>query len=154
MFCRLEPISIVEHVPAMDMDQKSVNTLVADLIASRAPTIELRGHSYEDHRKVVPMLLSTVKACGCWVTEQHALSSTSTELFLEVPLRSVFELYSEILSSGIELTRDSHTCMTALCTVRDHNPRAANRRRIITVRLALNFLEGGGREIGKPSRDA
>jgi len=136
------------------MDQKSVNTLVADLIASRTPTIDLRGHSYDDHRKVVPILLNAVKAAGCWVTEQHALSSTLTELFLEVQLRSVFELYSGILSAGVELTRDSHTCMTALCTVRDHNPRSAKRRRIITVKLALNFLEEGGREIGRPSRGA
>jgi hypothetical protein len=136
------------------MDQKSINTLVTDLIASRTPTIELRGHSYEDHRKIVPLLLEAVKACGCWVVEQHALSPTLTELYLEVQLRSVFELYSGILSAGVELSRESHTCMTGLCTVRDHNPRLAKRRRIITIRLALSFLEEGGRVIGRPSASA
>jgi hypothetical protein len=136
------------------MEQNSVNTLVADLIASRTPTIELRGHSYEDHRKIVPVLLEAVTACGCWVVEQRAMSPTMTELYLEVQLRSVFELYSGMVASGVELTRDSHTCMTGLCTVRDHNPRLAKRRRVITVRLALNFLEQGDREVGRPAAHA
>jgi hypothetical protein len=136
------------------MDQKFVNNLVTDLIASRTPTIELRGHSYEDHRKIVPLLLEAVKTAGCWVTEQHALSPTLTELYLEVQLRSIFDLYSGILSAGVELSRDSHTCMTALCTVRDHNPRLAKRRRIITLKLALNFLDEGGRQIGRVSASA
>ena len=136
------------------MDQKSINTLVTDLIASRTPTIDLRGLSYEDHRKIVPSLLEAMKACGCWVVEQRAVSPTLTELSLEIQLRSIFELYSGILSAGVELTRDSHTCMTGLCTVRDHNPRFAKRRRIITVRLALSFLEQGSQQIGGRSAHA
>jgi hypothetical protein len=39
--------------------------------------------------------------------------------------------------------------MTGLCTVRDHNPRRAKRRRILTVRLELSFLEEGGAELGR-----
>lgn len=128
---------------------KSVHTPVSDLPPGELPTVELRGHSYEDHRKIVPALLDAVCACGCWVLEQRALSPTMTELSLEVQLRSVFELYSGIVAAGVELTRDSHTKLTGLCTVRDHNPRQAKRRRILTVRLELSFLEQGGSELAK-----
>ncbi len=128
------------------MTMKSVPTPVSDLVEGETPMIELRGHSYADHRQVVPTLLDAIAACGCWLLEQRAMSPTMTELRLEVQLRSVFELYSSLISAGVELTRDSHNCMSGLCTVRDHNPRHAKRRRILTVRLELSFLEQGGYE--------
>ncbi len=133
------------------MTMKSVPAAVPELLPAELLIVELRGHSYADHRQVVPLLLDAVAACGCWVLEQRATSPTTTELRLEVQLRSVFELYSSLIASGVELTRDSHTRMSGLCTVRDHNPRQAKRRRIITVRLELSFLEQGSSEIGKPS---
>ena len=126
------------------MTEKSINTPVSDASACETSPVELRGHSYDDHRQVVPALLKAVAACGGWVLEQRALSPTTTELSVEVQLRSVFELYSGLIACGVELTRDSHTCMTGLCTVRDHNPRQANRRRILSVRLELSFLEQSG----------
>ncbi len=79
--------------------------------------------------------------CGCWLLEQRAVSPNATELSFELLLRSVFELYSGLLSSGVELSRDSHTRMKSLCTVRDHNPHHARRRRVLNVRLELIFLE-------------
>jgi hypothetical protein len=125
---------------------KPVDKPVPDLLPGEMPRVELRGYSYDDHRQIVPALLETMAACGCWVLEQRALSPTITELCFEVQLRSVFELYSGLIATGVELTRDSHTCMTGLCTVRDYNPRQAKRRRIITVRLELSFLEQAGSE--------
>jgi hypothetical protein len=110
-------------------------------MASEMPTIELRGHTYEDHGEMLPTLLETMASCGCWLLEQRALSPTATELSFEMLLRSVFELYSGLLSSGVDLSRDSHTRMKSLCTVRDHNPHHAKRRRVITIRLELMFLE-------------
>jgi hypothetical protein len=104
-------------------------------------SLDLRCHSYEDHRVVVPALLDSLASLGCWVLEQKALSPTVTELLFEVQLRTAFELYGGLLATGIELTRDSHIRMTGLCTLRGHNPRHARRRRIVTVRLELNFLE-------------
>jgi hypothetical protein len=120
---------------------KMPDKTLPDPLASEMPTIELRGHTYEDHREMVPTLLDTMAACGCWLLEQRALSPTATELSFEILLRSVFELYSGLLSSGVDLSRDSHTCMKSLCMVRDHNPHNAKRRRVITIRLELMFLE-------------
>ncbi|MGA7157583.1 MAG: hypothetical protein WBY53_12080 [Acidobacteriaceae bacterium] len=104
------------------------------------PLLELRGHTYDDHDEVIPNLIETMNHCGCWLLEQRLLSPTHTELNFELQLRSVFELYSALLATGIQLSRDSHTRMKSLCTVRDHNPHRAKRRRILTVRLELIFL--------------
>ena len=94
--------------------------------------VELRGRSFEDHQEFVPVLLDTMASCGCWLLERRELPPNATELHFELLLRSIFELYSGLLSCGVELSRDSHTRMKSLCTVRDHNPHRARRRRILT----------------------
>jgi hypothetical protein len=129
------------------MTLKSMDNALLNLSAALAKgeaSVHLRGHSYDDHRKIVPALLDSMAACGCWVSEQRALSATLTELSFEVQLRSVYELYSGLISAGVQLTRDSHTRMTSLCTVRNHNPRKAKRRRVIHVCLEVSFLEQTG----------
>jgi len=103
--------------------------------------VELRGRSFEDHQEFVPALLDTMASCGCWLLKRRELPPNVTELNFELLLRSVFELYSGLLSCGVELSRDSHTRMKSLCTVRDHNPHRARRRRVLTIRLELIFVE-------------
>jgi hypothetical protein len=80
-------------------------------------------------------------SCGCWLLERRELPPNATELRFEILLRSVFELYSGLLTCGVELSRDSHTSMKSLCTVRDHNPHRARRRRVLSVRLELIFVD-------------
>ena len=114
----------------------SETTLPAEI-----PLILLRGRSFEDHQEFVPILLETMASCGCWLLKRRELEPNATELNFEVLLRSVFELYGGILSCGVELSRDSHTRMKSLCTVRDHNPHHATRRRVLTIRLELIFMD-------------
>jgi hypothetical protein len=123
------------------MNPEPADKSVSDTVVAEIPVIELRGRTYEDHQEIVPVLLETMAGCGCWLLEQRVVSPTATELNFELQLRSVFELYSGLLSSGVDLSRDSHTRMKSLCTVRDHNPHQAKRRRILTVRLELIFME-------------
>ena len=114
------------------------------LAAVKIPTIELRGHTYESHRELMPPLLEAMSGCGCWLLDQRTPSPITTVLTFELPLRSVFEMYGGLISAGVDLSRDSHICMKSLCTVRDHNPHRAMRRRILTVRLDLIFLKESG----------
>ena len=115
--------------------------LSALALAGEIPVIDLRGRSFEDHRQLVPVLLETMANCGCWLLDRRELPPNATQLSFELQLRSVFELYSGLLSCGVDLSRDSHTSMKSLCTVRDHNPHRAKRRRILTVRLELIFMD-------------
>ncbi len=122
----------------MNPDLRSQSESLLDAV--EMPPIELRGHTYDEQRELVPELIETMNACGCWLLDQRTLSSTSTELKIELQLRSVFEFYSALLAAGIDLTRDSHILMRSLCTVRDHNPHRAQRRRILNARIELVFL--------------
>jgi hypothetical protein len=131
------------------MIPKLSNDLTNPLSGGDIAPVALRGHSYDDHRTIVPALLDTMAACGCWVLDQKALSPTQTELSFEVQLRSVFELYSGLVGAGVELTRDSHIRLTGLCTLRDHNPRQAKRRRVVTICLELCFLEENPNAAGR-----
>jgi hypothetical protein len=112
------------------------------------PVLELRGFSYDEQRRIVPALLDAMVLCGCCVQEQKALSPRHVEVCFEVYLRSAFELYSQLIGAGVELTRESHTRMTGLCTLRGHNPREAKRRRVVRVRLEVRFLEEDNSEFG------
>ncbi len=123
------------------MNPEPAEKSVTDTRGIASPLIQLRGHTYEDHREIVPVLLDTMAGCGCWLLEQRVVSPTATELRFELLLRSVFDLYSGLLSSGVDLSRDSHTRMKSLCTVRDHNPHHSKRRRILTIRLELIFMD-------------
>lgn len=105
------------------------------------PQVELRGRSFEDHQELVPVLLDTMADCGCWLLDRRDLPPNATQLRFELQLRTVFEFYSGLLSCGVDLSRDSHIRMKSLCTVRDHNPHRARRRRILTVRLELIFMD-------------
>jgi hypothetical protein len=134
------PISDITCSKRGTMKPEPLNVAEAALLAE-TPVIELRGRSFEDHQEFVPTLLETMASCGCWLLERRELPPNVTELRFEVLLRSVFELYSGLLSCGIELSRDSHTRMKSLCTVRDHNPHRARRRRVLTVRLELICVE-------------
>jgi hypothetical protein len=122
------------------MNPKSTD-LSALGLPGELPVIELRGRSFEDHQEFVPVLLNTMASCGCWLLERRERPPNATDLSFELQLRSVFELYSGLLSCGVDLSRDSHTRMKSLCTVRDHNPHRARRRRILTVRLELIFMD-------------
>jgi hypothetical protein len=120
---------------------KSQNDPVNAVLTGDIYPVDLRCHSYEEHRAVLPVLLDILGSLGCWVLEQKVLSPTQTEVSFEVQLRTAFELYGGLLAAGLELTRDSHLRLTGLCTLRGHNPRHARRRRVVTIRLELNFLE-------------
>ena len=110
-------------------------------LLAEIPVIHLRGRSFENREEIVPVLLNAMASCGCWLLERRELPPNATQFSFEVLLRSVFELYSGLLSCGLDLSRDSHTRMKSLCTVRDHNPHRARRRRVLTVRLELIFVE-------------
>jgi hypothetical protein len=122
------------------MNPEPLDTSPSAFLAE-TPVIHLRGRSFDDQREMVPVLLDSMASCGCWLLERRELPPNAIEFRFELLLRSVFEVYSALLSSGVELSRDSHTRMKSLCTVRDHNPHRARRRRVLTIRLELIFVE-------------
>jgi hypothetical protein len=103
-------------------------------------SVHLRGFSYAELNAVMPTLKRALENCGCWMTEENSPSAMELDLKFELHLRDAYELYSELVAAGVEMTRENHLRMTGLCTLRNYNPRKAIRRRVVNIRLQISFL--------------
>ena len=109
-------------------------------------TVELQGFSYQERQGLLPSLTSAFTHAGCWVLERTATSPSTIEFRIEVQLRAIPELYASLVGAGVELTRSTHSMLTDLCTCRHFAsryplPSAIRTRDVVTLRLALSFLE-------------
>lgn len=104
-------------------------------------THELRGYSFQDRQAILPSLNSAFSLCGGWVLERKATSANTMEFRFEIQLQSIMELYSSLVAAGLELTRDTHDTLTALCISRKHIAFSSRQRSLLSIRLELNFLE-------------
>ena len=109
--------------------------------AEKGPVLELRGFSYAEQSQIIPVLLCTLDLCDCWLEQWRMPSPSQAVLCFEVHVRSVFELYSELAVTGVELTRESHVKLTGLCTMVGLKPRRAMRGWVRNVRLKVSFLD-------------
>src|SRR4051812_24961662 len=88
-------------------------------------SLDIKGFSYDDRTGVLPAVLASLAECGGWVLDRRAVSPSTTELKVEVQLRSIVELYGSLIGAGLELTRSSHLSLTDLCTCRKNAPTMA-----------------------------
>ncbi len=111
------------------------------------PTLSLRGFSYTAPDELLPALETALASSGCWIVERKVTNEHAT-LEFELNLRDVYELYCDLIATGLEFSRDNHQRMNGLCTLRNHNPRKAKRRRVATIRLEISFMEESEVELG------
>jgi hypothetical protein len=104
-------------------------------------SLDIQSFSYEERHGLLPILTSAFADCGGWILDRKALSPTTIEFRLEIQLRSVVDLYSSILASGLELTRAGHLGLTHLCTCRKNLSTPSNLGQFVTIRLEISFLE-------------
>jgi hypothetical protein len=122
-----------------------MNTLPAARPTPRRTTpnmqsLDLQGYSYSDRFSVLRTLTNSLTDSGAWITGRNTISSTITELRLEIQLRSVLELYIALLAAGLDLTRTAHDALTDLLTCHN-NLDASSGSNIVNIRLEVNFLE-------------
>ncbi|MFC6646565.1 hypothetical protein ACFQBQ_13410 [Granulicella cerasi] len=104
------------------------------------PLLLLTAFTYEDRRKVLADAVDALERSGCWVLGRRNLSATEVQLRFELAVREALEVYAALIASGLELTRDSHLSLHALCTLRKYRQRAAEHR-VVTLGLAISFLD-------------
>ena len=104
-------------------------------------TVDLQGYSYEDRQGLLPSLTSAFTDCGGWVLERKTLSANSMEIAFQIQLSGIVELYSSLLSTGVELSTLAHSVLADLCTCRLHLERTSQTHQVLSLRLMLNFLE-------------
>ena len=104
-------------------------------------SLDIQGFSYEERHGLLPGLTSALADCGGWILDRRTLSSSTMEFRLEIQLRSVVDLYSSILASGLELTRAGHLGLTHLCTCRKNLAAPSDLGQVVTIRLEVSFIE-------------
>jgi hypothetical protein len=104
-------------------------------------SLDIQGFSYEERHGLLPTLTSAFADCGGWILDRKTLSPSSMEFRVEIQLRAVVDLYSSIISTGLELTRSGHLGLTHLCTCRKNLSTSTDLSQIVTIRIEISFLE-------------
>ena len=104
-------------------------------------SLDIQAFTYEQRHGLLPLLTTAFSNCGGWMLERKTLSPTHMEFRIEIQLRSILDLYSAIVATGVELNRAGHHSLTGLCNHRRHLSLATELGQIVAIRLELNFLD-------------
>jgi hypothetical protein len=103
--------------------------------------LDISTFSYEDRRVIYLAITEALEMCGCWLLDRRPTSLTQVAFSFELQLRSVVDLYAALIAAGLELTRASHNDLTSFCTLRQHRDYPNSLAGVVTVQLAVSFLE-------------
>lgn len=117
------------------------STVPAATPVSNAPDLDIATFSYEERRVILPAIIEALEHSGAWLLDRKPASFTQMEYHFELHSYAVLDLYAALIAAGLELTRASHDDLTALCAVRQHNPRPSGLPSLLSVRLLVSFLE-------------
>jgi hypothetical protein len=118
----------------------SVAALPVPVVEAVDREVRLRCFSYEERFGVMAVMLEALDQCGCWMESRETVSATQVEMLFAARLAASDELYSGLMTTGVDMTQESHMAMTLLCTRWRHQPEDASRFATIRVRLEVNFL--------------
>ena len=74
----------------------------------------------EDQSMVVPRLSGNIPDCGGWIRSRSYLAPGTARFVFEFPRDICVEVYSVLVSAGLQLTAASHLLLTELCRCTPH----------------------------------
>jgi hypothetical protein len=74
----------------------------------------------EDQSMVVPRLSGLIPDCGAWIRSRSYVEPDTARLVFEFPRDICVEIYSALVSVGLQLTETSHALLTELCRCTPH----------------------------------
>jgi hypothetical protein len=74
----------------------------------------------EDQSLVVPRLSGLIPDCGAWFRSRSYVAPGTARLVFEFPRDICVEIYSALVSVGLQLTATSHALLTELCRCTPH----------------------------------
>jgi hypothetical protein len=77
--------------------------------------LRLTATCAEDPQRLMRFLTGAVLSCGGWVLSRSLPGSDTVEISFEFARGVSLEIYSMLISAGLELSRDAHISMTELC---------------------------------------
>ena len=69
----------------------------------------------EDQSQVVPRLSGLIPDCGAWIRSRSYVEPGTARFVFEFPRDICVEIYSALVSVGLQLTTTSHLLLTELC---------------------------------------
>ena len=77
--------------------------------------LRLTASCADDPQRVLRFLTGAVLACGGWVLSRSLPGSDTVEMSFEFARAASLEVYSVLIATGLELSREAHISMTELC---------------------------------------
>jgi hypothetical protein len=74
----------------------------------------------EDQSTVVPRLSGLIPDCGAWIRSRSYVEPGTARFVFEFPRDICVEIYSALVSVGLQLTAASHSLLTELCRCTPH----------------------------------
>jgi hypothetical protein len=74
----------------------------------------------EDQSTVVPRLSGLIPDCGAWIRSRSYVEPGTARFVFEFPRDICVEIYSALVSVGLQLTAASHALLTELCRCTPH----------------------------------
>jgi hypothetical protein len=74
----------------------------------------------KDQTTVLPRLNGIIPDCGAWIRSRSFLEPGTARLVFEFPRDVCVEIYSALVSVGLQLTATSHSLLTELCRCTPH----------------------------------
>src|SRR6201992_4279531 len=74
----------------------------------------------EDQSLVVPRLSGIIPDCGAWIRSRSYVEPGTARFVFELPRDICVEIYSALVSVGLQLTAASHLLLTELCRCTPH----------------------------------
>ncbi|MGA3226466.1 MAG: hypothetical protein ABSC65_22055 [Acidobacteriaceae bacterium] len=74
----------------------------------------------EDQSTVVPRLSGLIPDCGAWIRSRSYVEPGTARIVFEFPRDICVEIYSALVSVGLQLTAASHAVLTELCRCTPH----------------------------------
>jgi hypothetical protein len=101
--------------------------------------IQMRGISMVEPGRLVMTLTSSIIACGGWVLSRSASDSGMLNFLFEFERHACVDIYSVLISAGLDLSQGAHMRFTELCQCTSLVPRNRGRE-IVSIELEVQTL--------------
>jgi hypothetical protein len=107
------------------------------------PTLAFNAVARNDRRSVVPLLMGTILGLGGWILQNSATDDGTVTLMFEFECHASLEIYSALISAGLELSKSGHIEMTRLWMCSRHGHCS---RRMPVASIAVEIFGTTARE--------
>ncbi|MGI4758030.1 MAG: hypothetical protein ACRYGF_14405 [Janthinobacterium lividum] len=100
----------------------------------------IQSFTYLERGALLPELAAAIDGAGGWMLDRRQISANAVEMNLEVQQQCLPEVYGALLSSGLELSRESHRMLVERCNCCMHLPNRRGVSSILTLHVDVVFL--------------